>query len=1045
MATKVRFDSLDVQAMVAHLQSAIGGRRIVNIYDGFGGESYIFKLEGDTDKFLLLESGIRFHSLQNFSAESTVPSPFASKLRKHLRGLRLEKVTQIGQDRVVLFQCGAGEYRHSVILELYAKGNLILTDKEYTVLALLRSHLYQQQQQQPTTTTTTTNTSAGNTTTQPATSDVAVQVGQVYPVSYATNLQVGGAEATTTTTATAPADEAPSPALASSTAFNDWASAALAQHEAHQQTKKKKKKGNNSLTLKLLLSQNHASGVTQLGPALVEHCILTAGLSPNAALVVVKEESEPNGSSSVVLLTDEQWALLRDALVNEGPRILSQIKEGSVGSGYILCRPLDAPTGMAALDENLPHADKIFVEFLPILLKQHEDRLYIECEHFGGAVEEFFERIQMQKAMQKAVSAEKSAMNRLEKVKADQQQRLDTLREQQETLSLTANTVQMHAESVEKALAVINSALDSGMDWTQLEQVVAVEQENKNPIALLIQKLLLEEDAMLMRLPTTSMDLNNYEDDETIDVKVLLQETAHGNAKLLFEKYRAMKDKAEKTVDASEKALKAAEETAQRQREEAQKRSKQSLVATTTKRKPFWFEKFHWFITSDNYLVLGGKDAHQNEQLVKRYLRPGDAYLHADVHGAASCILRAKRRRKKKEEGTEPIPLSEQSLREAGHFTICRSSAWASRIVTSAWWVESHQVSKTAPTGEYLTVGSFMVRGKKNFLPPTPLEMGFGVMFRLGDDESILRHRNERRDFALLQDDDGSADESVGRASTPQKQVHTEVGFTESQVEQESEETKMSLVDDPLESKVEEQPLASANKIGQSNEQETGGSLPQTNQTKQKRGLSVKERKLIKKYGSLEAAATANSQQPNQEKDAQDAATNLPKTDKPEPPKPKRGKKAKEKKAMRKYADQDDEDRELAMLALQGGSKNKKDSRKKGNRLKHSVQPETLEQVAVETVALLTKDSAPVADTLDESVGKLLAEVVSVDVDGETVVKWNKIDADILEQLKGLDSVEAQVAAATRLLTLKQTTRVDNFSSSLGGKSSWRWLGVSLN
>ncbi|MCI15014.1 nuclear export mediator factor NEMF-like, partial [Trifolium medium] len=32
--------------------------------------------------------------------------------------------------------------------------------------------------------------------------------------------------------------------------------------------------------------------------------------------------------------------------------------------------------------------------------------------------------------------------------------------------------------------------------------------------------------------------------------------------------------------------------------------------------------------------------------------------------------------------------------------------AWDSKMVTSAWWVYPHQVSKTAPTGEYLTVES---------------------------------------------------------------------------------------------------------------------------------------------------------------------------------------------------------------------------------------------------------------------------------------------------------------------------------------------------
>ena len=41
------------------------------------------------------------------------------------------------------------------------------------------------------------------------------------------------------------------------------------------------------------------------------------------------------------------------------------------------------------------------------------------------------------------------------------------------------------------------------------------------------------------------------------------------------------------------------------------------------------------------------------------------------------------------------------------------------------------QVSKTAPTGEYLTVGSFMIRGRKNFLPPNPLVMGFAFLFKL--------------------------------------------------------------------------------------------------------------------------------------------------------------------------------------------------------------------------------------------------------------------------------------------------------------------------
>jgi hypothetical protein len=75
---------------------------------------------------------------------------------------------------------------------------------------------------------------------------------------------------------------------------------------------------------------------------------------------------------------------------------------------------------------------------------------------------------------------------------------------------------------------------------------------------------------------------------------------------------------------------------------------------------------------------------------------------------------------------------------------IVYSRAWEAKIVTSAYWVHHDQVSKTAPSGEYLTTGSFMVRGKKNYLPPTPLLFGFGILFRVAD-ECIPNHMHERR------------------------------------------------------------------------------------------------------------------------------------------------------------------------------------------------------------------------------------------------------------------------------------------------------------
>lgn len=89
------------------------------------------------------------------------------------------------------------------------------------------------------------------------------------------------------------------------------------------------------------------------------------------------------------------------------------------------------------------------------------------------------------------------------------------------------------------------------------------------------------------------------------------------------------------------------------------------------------------------------------------------------------------------------------------------------------------QVSRTAPTGEYLTAGSFMIRGKKNYLPTCQLQMGFGVMFQL-DEESLERHAGERKTVpmegdTLNQDNDDDGAISLS-GSEDEKDSDTQIG-----------------------------------------------------------------------------------------------------------------------------------------------------------------------------------------------------------------------------------------------------------------------------
>ena len=135
-------------------------------------QTYMLKLaktgEGSGEKaFVVLESGIRFHSTQWVRDKNATPSNFCLKLRKHLRSRRLEDVRQLGSDRVIDLTFGAGAACHHLILELYAQasvrassscwalvysingmsqGNVVLTDAVYNILVLLRSHRDDQKQ-----------------------------------------------------------------------------------------------------------------------------------------------------------------------------------------------------------------------------------------------------------------------------------------------------------------------------------------------------------------------------------------------------------------------------------------------------------------------------------------------------------------------------------------------------------------------------------------------------------------------------------------------------------------------------------------------------------------------------------------------------------------------------------------------------------------------------------------------------------------------------------------------------------------------------------
>ncbi|BDZ71800.1 hypothetical protein GCM10025861_23170 [Methanobacterium petrolearium] len=136
-------------------------------------------------------------------------------------------------------------------------------------------------------------------------------------------------------------------------------------------------------------------------------------------------------------------------------------------------------------------------------------------------------------------------------------------------------------------------------------------------------------------------------------------------------------------------------------------------------RKPLkWFEKLRWFLSSDGLLVVGGRDAGTNELVVKRYLDNQDIYLHSDIHGAPSVVIK---------KGESEIP--EESIQEAGHMAASFSSAWSKGYGSQdVYWVHPEQVSKTPQSGEFVARGAFIIRGTRNYLRGIPLKIAVGIV-----------------------------------------------------------------------------------------------------------------------------------------------------------------------------------------------------------------------------------------------------------------------------------------------------------------------------
>ena len=340
-------------------------------------------------------------------------------------------------------------------------------------------------------------------------------------------------------------------------------------------------------------------------------------------------------------------------------------------------------------------------DVLPLDLVKYEGFEKTYYENFNEACDEFYSKKVNSDIKDVKERAWNKKVNKFEKRLRMQEETLDNFNKTIETSQYKGELIYSNYTTIENLINVVNSAISKDYSFKEIGKILKKAKDDGMEEAQLFESI----DKMgilTLKIKDTSI---------TIDPKLSIPE----NAESYYEKAKKAKKKTKGAIIAIENTkkqlekIKSKKELAMENISIPKKREKKNLK---------WYEKLRWFITSDNTLVVAGRDAGTNEAVVKKYLDNNDIYLHADIHGASSTVIKL-----------EGKSLNDTILKESGEFAASFSSAWTKGFNTQdVFWVYPDQVSKTPEAGEFLAKGSFVIRGNRNYIRSARVKIAIGIV-----------------------------------------------------------------------------------------------------------------------------------------------------------------------------------------------------------------------------------------------------------------------------------------------------------------------------
>lgn len=347
-----------------------------------------------------------------------------------------------------------------------------------------------------------------------------------------------------------------------------------------------------------------------------------------------------------------------------------------------------------------PHIIGDGEDVLPIELRVYSGRERRYFESFNDAADEFFSSIFREEIRRAHEEEWEREVDRFRKRLRIQRETLEKFKKTIEVSTRRGDLLYANYSLVEEVLATIRRAREK-YSWDEIKNIIDDARKRGLPEASNITEI--------DRMGNITILLDG--EPVRIDSKLGVPE----NAEVYYEKAKKAKRKIKGVMTAIEKTEKEIERI-EKKRDDALRNI--MVPRRRVKRKLRWFEKFRWFVSSDGFLVIGGRDAGTNEMVVKKHMEPRDIYLHSDIHGAPSVVIK-----------TEGRDVPETTIQEAAVFAASFSSAWTRGFTSlDVYWVHPEQVSKTPRSGEFVARGAFIIRGSRNYLRGVPLKIAIGVV-----------------------------------------------------------------------------------------------------------------------------------------------------------------------------------------------------------------------------------------------------------------------------------------------------------------------------